>query len=148
MFFGRDAFDPQLIISQMLVMQCCFYLSLGAFLVALDHLFGVPVNMDQFFTAYSFRTSSSFGWSTLVAFLINSLAGAVTLMVVVERAKKCLDFAATVQFFHLISVCAYDGFPSHWEWWVVTILSLTITVVIGEVLCMRKELVEIPVGRR
>ena len=35
----------------------------------------------------------------------------------VQRAKKCLDFAGTILFLHLVAVSAYSGFPRHAAWW-------------------------------
>lgn len=34
----------------------------------------------------------------------------------VERAIKCLDFAATLYLIHLAAVCSYSGFPRGFEW--------------------------------
>ncbi len=36
----------------------------------------------------------------------------------VERAKKCLDFAATAYIIHFIIVLVFSGFPSNFEWYV------------------------------
>jgi len=69
---------------------------------------------------------------------------ALVLMQVVGRAKKCLDFTATAYILHFLVVLAYDGFPTIWEWWVINVISLIATVVVGEILCMRRELREIP----
>jgi hypothetical protein len=43
------------------------------------------------------------------------VGSAAFLLVVVERSKKCLDFAATVHIVHLVACCIYAGWPSHWE---------------------------------
>lgn len=59
---------------------------------------------------------------------------------IVERAKKCLDFAATVHVLHLLACTAYDGWPSSWEWWGVNLASLVVMALSGEYLCMRREM--------
>jgi len=38
------------------------------------------------------------------------------LYVVVERAKKCLDFGSTLYGWHIFFCFLYDGLPSPWEW--------------------------------
>ena len=37
----------------------------------------------------------------------------------VERAKKCLDFAATIYFIHLVAVTCISGFPHTSSWCVL-----------------------------
>jgi hypothetical protein len=43
---------------------------------------------------------------------------------VVERAKKCLDFAATIHLFHFLGCLVYAGFPTAWLWWLLMLFSL------------------------
>ena len=62
------------------------------------------------------------------------------LCVVVERAKKCLDFTATTHLIHLCCTVMYDGFPGSWEWWVVNCVSVVVMALLGEFLCMRREM--------
>ncbi|KAI4986089.1 hypothetical protein ZWY2020_018719, partial [Hordeum vulgare] len=57
---------------------------------------------------------------------------------VVERAKKCVDFAATLHVIHLF-ICT---------WWVVNILGLAIMSLLDEYICIRRELKDIPVRLR
>ncbi len=68
---------------------------------------------------------------------------ALYLMLIVERAKKCLDFAFTSHFIHLVACTAFEAFPGNWEWWILQLASLIIMAVVGEYLCMRRELREI-----
>ena len=71
---------------------------------------------------------------------------AVYLFFIVERAKKCLDFAFTTHFAHLIFCSAYDSFPGSWQWWALNIASLIVMAVLGEYFCARLELREIRVA--
>jgi hypothetical protein len=66
------------------------------------------------------------------------------LSLVVERAKKCLDFAATAHLLHLWCCYQYAGIPSSWEWWAVNLMSLVLMALLSEFLCMRRELQDIP----
>ena len=50
-FYGKEQFDAQLIIAQMVCMQALHYLGLGAAYLLMDTLMGVPVSLDQFFSA-------------------------------------------------------------------------------------------------
>jgi hypothetical protein len=64
---------------------------------------------------------------------------------VVERAKKCLDFTVTIYFLHLLFCCAYRGWPRSMEWWLLNGASLAVTATLGEWLCLRKEMRDIPI---
>lgn len=80
----------------------------------------------------------------ICAHLLNAALGALYLSVVVERAKKCLDFAATLFALHLALCCAFRGWPRAGAWWGVNGASLVLMAVLGEWLCVRKEMREIP----
>ena len=70
-------------------------------------------------------------------------------MYVVERAKKCLDFAATAHILHFLGTIIYNQtFPASWTWWIVNVICLIIMSVLGEYLCMNRELQEIPLTRK
>jgi protein SYS1 len=66
------------------------------------------------------------------------------LAVIVEKSKKCLDFAVTLFFLHLVISTFYGGFPARLDWWVVHIAATILMVLLGEYLCSRRELDEIP----
>lgn len=66
----------------------------------------------------------------------------------VERAKKCLDFTATLYFLHLLFCCAFRGWPRSFEWWLLNVTGMILMAVLGEWLCLRKEMRDIPLVRR
>jgi hypothetical protein len=62
-------------------------------------------------------------------------------MLLVQRAKLCLDFACTLHLFHYMVVWIYSrGIPNAFLWWFVYVGSCTIMTMGGEHLCMRQEL--------
>ena len=104
---------------------------------------GTPVSLDMFFSHEKIHFNSGTGWVCVLASLLAASLGACALVAVVERAKKCLDFAFTVYAFHFTICWLYGGFPDRWEWWVVEGVDLAVMAVLGEFLCMRRELSEI-----
>jgi protein SYS1 len=60
------------------------------------------------------------------------------------RAKKCLDFSVTLFLMHLFVSVWHGGFPRRIEWWIVHIAATITMIVLGEYLCIRRELDEIP----
>jgi hypothetical protein len=142
-----SGFDPKLVSGQIVAVQSLGYVGLGMWLLLLNGLAGRPasaVGLGQFFSHRALRLSHPGSWATISAFLLNALAGGAFLCLIVERAKKCLDFAATFHILHLCGCVLYDGFPDSWVWWIVNVLCLAVTAVLGEYLCMRREMREIP----
>ena len=71
-------------------------------------------------------------------------SSAAWLALVVGRARLCLDFSVSMYFFHLCYCFVYDGWPSFF-WWAVMGACCICTTVLGEYVCMRRELKEIPI---
>lgn len=145
--FYAPGFDPALIIAQIVAMQSLLYLDLVLWLCVLRGLAGADISsigLEQIFSPRTISVSYTGGWIAIVALFLNSLAGGCFLCVVVERAKKCLDFAATAHVIHLGCCILYDGVPGSWEWWVINAMSLVVMSLVGEFLCMRREMQDIP----
>jgi len=132
-------FNPYLIFCQIVAMQCCHYLFLGI-LVQINHiLYGQSITIDRMFT------DEYVGWPDAFAvFLSYSVVGSFLMAIIVEKSKKCLDFSFTLFVVHLVIVCAYDGFPKSWDWWIIHFCSVVTMVLLGEYLCARREMDDIP----
>ena len=66
---------------------------------------------------------------------------------VVERARKCLDFSATLYIIHLYLCILNGGWPSSMAWWVVNGTGLAVMALLAEYLCIKREQREIPMDR-
>lgn len=86
-------------------------------------------------------------WATVFGAFLSAVLNAAALYVVVERAKKCLDFGATLYFWHIILCAIYGGLPSSWEWWLTILGSCVATILMGEYLCARREMQDITITR-
>ena len=72
---------------------------------------------------------------------------ALSLWYIVKRTKQCLDFTLTVHLIHFIICCIYNSrVPTSMSWWITNIVVIVIMTVLGEFLCMRTEMKEIPLG--
>ena len=140
--FQAAVFDPRLIVLQIVCVQCSYYLVYGLVLLAAHLLFGTEVSLAHFFTDTYINYSS--GWPDVFASVISAVAAAVFMAVIVERAKKCLDFTLTLFLFHFLGCLIYRGFPTSSEWWTVNLFCLVVTVLLAEYLCVRKEMEDIP----
>uniref|UniRef100_A0A803STC2 SYS1 golgi trafficking protein n=1 Tax=Anolis carolinensis TaxID=28377 RepID=A0A803STC2_ANOCA len=102
---------------------------------------------------YLYNTVQVLGFSTspgrlaMMAFILNALTCAIGLLYFIRRGKQCLDFTVTVHFFHLLGCWIYNThFPTALTWWLVHTVCTALMAVIGEYLCMRTELKEIPLN--
>ncbi|XP_009280456.1 PREDICTED: protein SYS1 homolog [Aptenodytes forsteri] len=87
------------------------------------------------------------GRLSMMAFILNALTCALGLLYFIRRGKQCLDFTVTVHFFHLLGCWIYNShFPLTMTWWLVHIVCTALMAAIGEYLCMRIELREIPLN--
>lgn len=68
----------------------------------------------------------------------------VLLAIIVEKSKKCLDFGVTLFLIHWVMCWMYDGFPTVLDWWIVNLFGMIVMVLLGEYLCSRRELDDIP----
>ncbi|XP_073234301.1 protein SYS1 homolog [Porites lutea] len=144
--FRSYVWDPCLIISQIVAVQCVFYIFLALWILLVDFWTGSTRSLDQFFRAKELRFTTFKGKITIAAFCLNALTGAGGLWVIVRRAKQCLDFAATAHLIHLIVCTIYAGFPTSLTWWLLNLACMALMSVIGEFICMRTELKAIPVS--
>nr|CAH0104139.1 unnamed protein product [Daphnia galeata] len=146
--FRIAVWDPPLIISQIVAVQCIMYVSLGLWIIVLlNFIAGHPVSIDYIFKYQEVNVKDVSGRLVVACFLLNSLISATSLWAIVQRTKLCLDFSATAFFLHLVASLIYNsGWPYSASWWVLQFSCVTITCVLAEFLCMRSEMKSIPLG--
>ncbi|KAL1565120.1 protein SYS1 [Salvia divinorum] len=147
MFYGSVVWDPWLIVAQIVCLQCLYYLALGVFLSILVGTRVSKMSLVYFFDYATVDASTVIGWGVMSSIFFSSIAGAGFLVYLVERAKKCLDFCATLYIVHLFICTIYGGWPASITWWVVNLTGLAAMALLGEYLCMRREMREIPISR-
>lgn len=147
MFYGAVVWDPWLIVAQIVCLQCMYYITLGLFLSILVGTRVSRLSLVYFFDYVTVTTSTVTGWCVCASFLLSSAAGAVYMLYLIERAKKCLDFSVTLYIIHLFICIVYGGWPSSIAWWIVNGTGIALMALLGEYLCIRRELQEIPIPR-
>ncbi|XP_020244252.1 protein SYS1 homolog isoform X1 [Asparagus officinalis] len=147
MFYGAIVWDPWLIVSQIVCLQCLYYLTLGFFMTILVGTRVSRMSLMYFFDFSTLTAATVTGWCAIVSFFLSSAAGAGYMFYLVERAKKCLDFSATLYLVHLFLCIIYGGWPSSITWWIVNFTCLALMALLGERLCIKRELREIPITR-
>ena len=74
-----------------------------------------------------------------------TLCSSSTLMsIIVEKSKKVLDFSLTLFMIHFMACVLYNGMPATWDWWIIHVLGTIMMVLMGEYLCSKRELDDIP----
>ena len=108
-------------------------------------IFDTPLSLNQFFSSryYSFTLSS--GFSTSSCMLLAGVSGAFLLSIIVERSKKCVDFTVTAYFLHVLFCYFWNGIlPLEFEFWIAMMMSSFVCASLGEFLCSRSEMEDIP----
>ena len=140
--FRSYAWDPLLILAQMIAMQSVFYFGLGTVMYSLAFFQIEEISLDRIFIR---KPGLKLDVITMCAHITNAIITSVGLWYIIQRSKLCLDFTATIHLFHLIITFLYAEFPSFTSWWVLTIISAVITTCLGEYLCRKTELEDIPI---
>lgn len=140
------AFYPKLITAQIVALQCFHYFLLAVCIQINSVLYRTSITIDRIFTDEYVRLWSpkAGSWADVSAILLVSLVGSVLLAMIVEKSKKCLDFAVTLFLIHLGMCTLYGGFPTVLDWWVVQVTGTILMVLLGEYLCSLRELGDIP----
>ncbi|KAL9304479.1 hypothetical protein ACSQ67_021742 [Phaseolus vulgaris] len=147
MFYGAVVWDPWLIVAQIVGLQCLYYITLGLLLSILVGTRVSRMSLVYFFDYVAITTSTVTGWCVIASFLLSSVSGAVYMFYLIERSRKCLDFSATLYIVHLFICIVYGGWPSSITWWIVNGSGIAVMALLGERLCMKRELQEISLTR-
>lgn len=143
MFYGRTQYDPVYIIAQIASVQAIFYITLGALLWVLVGPYAGRLTLSYIFSSAWLKVG---GWMVVLSSLGTAVITAISIALIVERAKKCLDFSFTVYFVHVAACVCYAGVPRHWQWWGMIAGSFVLTALLSETICARRELRDIPLG--
>jgi hypothetical protein len=139
------SFDPVLIVYQIVCIQALYYLFMGTLLGIFHTIFDIQVTLDHFFNPEFVTFDTWGGWTIIFCTFLGALGGAYLLSIVVEKSKKCVDFTFTLYFMHiLICGCYSEEFPLEWEWWLIMVLSSVVMASLGECICSKAELEDIP----
>ncbi|NP_001087885.1 Sys1 golgi trafficking protein S homeolog [Xenopus laevis] len=145
--FRSYIWDPVLIVSQIFLMQLIYYSFLGLWIAVLDLVIHYSPSLDQIFNDEILGFSSVPGRVSMMAFIMNSWTCALGLLYFIRRGKQCLDFTVTVHLFHLFGCWIYTShLPYTFTWWLLNMVCIALMAVIGEYLCLRTELSEIPLN--
>ncbi|RHN79084.1 hypothetical protein MtrunA17_Chr1g0173051 [Medicago truncatula] len=165
MFYGAVVWDPWLIVAQIVCLQCMYYITLGLLLAVLvgtrvsrlslvyffDYvmLLPLPLLVGAFVLHFCSAQLQEEGFSGGILSCYSHIwfVKAVYMLYLIERSKKCLDFAATIYIIHLCICIVYGGWPSSIAWWIVNGTGIALMALLGEYLCIRRELREIPIPR-
>ena len=144
--FRTYIWDPFLIISQIIAIQCLYYCSFGFIMSILFVLNSTSPSVAYIFNQDYLNIASIDNTLVVVATLINALCAAVYLCFIVQRAKLCLDFTCTVHFLHMVFCWAYYGKLLTFSSLIIQLIAISITAVFGEYLCFKNDMKPINLG--
>jgi hypothetical protein len=80
---------------------------------------------------------SNYGYTTLLAIFFTNLMMIAAYVVIIDKAKKILDYVLTNFFIHLIITTLNSHFPFNPIWWIVNGVFLTIVTLISEFIALK-----------
>jgi len=171
-FYGAQPFDPRKIFVQMLTLQLLWYVCLSTTVLIACYLTSSEgysesntaaavlkksdsnlkathnsFTFDMLFIGSNYTFSKQSGVVLVLSQWLTSVAFSPILSYVVARAKKALDFTATLQFWHFLFSLYYE-FPSP-GWWGTAAVTVIVGTLISEAICLRWELrpIDLPGGK-
>jgi protein SYS1 len=144
--FRSNKFDPVYTLTQILTLQSIFYLSAGVCLWLLDVLMtqGTMPTLQELFDSRLLSLGKELqghGWRIMISFLVAGAGlGGLALMLIIRRAKLCIDFTLTLYCIHICICSLYAVPPTSLLWWMTHIISAVVMILLGEYLCMKNEL--------
>merc|ERR1711990_490255 len=88
--FRSYVWDPPLILSQMVTLQCVYYGSLGLLLAITSFLFGLSPTLSYLFDPSILHLSNKENILLVICHTITAANGSIALWYFVKRAKQCL----------------------------------------------------------
>ncbi|ORX76463.1 hypothetical protein BCR32DRAFT_296223 [Anaeromyces robustus] len=138
--FKTKNWDPILIISQIISIQLLTYFFASVLLFFESFIFGTPLSLDYLFDVDYLNSKEVSGWVIMMSSFVVAAFLCLSIRIIVERSKLCLDFTCTFYFFYLINCTLYSHFPSGFFWWLTVIINIIVVSIVSERLCMKKEL--------
>lgn len=130
-------FDPTLILSQILLIFSLFYTIHIFFTFLFNTLFGLKLHIDQILSSESLDFSTSYGIAYLCTSFFTYLFMSISLIVIVDKANKILDYTLTNFLFHLILTTLNSNFPRSIMWWTMHTCFLIIVTLISEFVSLK-----------
>lgn len=139
--FRQSAWDPPLIISQIICLQSLYYGFLAFSTSVLMKLFDGSNSLDFLVGWQHVGVNSVNGMLIILGHLVAAFASSYAVVVVVERARLCLDFTGTLYLLHWLFV-AYlsSSIPRSLTWYVLLFASFALTFYHSRSLCIEREL--------
>lgn len=141
-------FNPTLILSQIALIFSLHYLILILFTILFDKIFGINLHINQIFSSESVDFQNNYGYSFLCSNFFASLFMILVYILVIDKANKILDYVLTNFFVHLILTTLYSHFPTHFLWWILNGIFLTVITLTSEYIALKIDQREIKLDLR
>ncbi|KAE9369067.1 hypothetical protein N431DRAFT_412811 [Stipitochalara longipes BDJ] len=138
---------PLKILTQIVLLQTIWYAA-GTLLILFTALVaGKKFSVDLVLSWRSLRGDTTVGWMLGLVWLLNSVIGVVSILLLISRSKLVPDFALTLHFIHLVVVSLYSkSIPQNMLWWALQVASAAVMTSLGVWSCQYRELRPINFG--
>ncbi len=140
--FRVKSFDPVLIIYQILCIQTLYY-TLYCLFLSLFSIFSETRHLSFIFNS---DATANLNITALLILISTHFFHCYTILLIVGKAKSCLDFLVTNFIIHFIICCYEYGLPKSSVWWLINALIWCGTVLWAEYICMKNEMAPIAIA--
>jgi len=138
---------PLKILSQIVLLQIIWYIAATALILFTALVAGKHFSLDLVLSWRSLRGDTTVGWMLGLVWLLNSLIGVISILLLISRSKLVPDFALTLHFIHLVVVSLYSkSIPQNMLWWALQVASAAMMTSLGVWTCQYRELRPINFG--
>ena len=141
--FQKNDFNPILIISNIAILSSGFYIINIFFTLLFNSIFKTKLHINQILSDEAFDFSSKYGYCYMCSLFFTNLFMIILYVIVIDKAKKILDFVLTNFFIHLVISTIINGFPMKFTWWIINGLVITAVTLISEFISLKIEQKEI-----
>lgn len=134
--FYPSVFDPKLIIYQIIFLQSSFYI-----ILSIPFIISYVILTDTTVSFYTLFTANNLTYTHITSYIISVPLLSITIVVIVGRAKKVLDYVSTVYIIHYIicSLTEYSILHSI-QYYILNTTTCVCTILLAEYLCVQKEM--------
>ncbi|KAJ2847068.1 hypothetical protein IWW36_004039 [Coemansia brasiliensis] len=144
--FRKSAWDPVLIIAQIVTLQCFGYGSFSLLVLVASLFVDIQPSPRLLFDSRVVRKDTVEGWIVALALVAMGLLNILPLVYMVERSRLCVDFSLTFLMVHVILVgWNQHSFPLSLLWWLAAAACAAAMALGGRAACLRRELLPIAI---
>ena len=139
----NKSFFPVLIISNMSIILSINFLVKFILINIINKIMGLVFHEEQIMGFNQYDFMSSYTTCAIFSLILESVIMIGVFVVIVEKANKLLDYSISNEFFQILLIILFTGFPNNAYFWIVNTIKVILITVISEFIALKIEQKEI-----